>query len=65
MNLLRYFMGAHGDRQSDLADALHLPQSALSSRMNGKTEFRRSEMMIIWKRYDLSAENMLAIFFAS
>lgn len=64
MNLLRYFMGKNGDRQSDLAKALNIPQSALSARMNGKTDFRSSEMKIIWKRYSLNAEDMLAIFFA-
>lgn len=64
MNLLRYFMGEHGDKQSDLAKALDLPQSALSARMNGKTDFRKNEMEIIRKRYSLSAEDLQAIFFA-
>ena len=65
MNLLRYFMSSHGDKQSDLAKALKLPQSALSARMNGHTSFRQTEMNAIRKRYSLSAEDVLAIFFAS
>lgn len=64
INLLRYFMSEHGDKQSDLANALNLPQSALSARMNGKTDFRKLEMDIIRKRYSLSAEDMQAVFFA-
>ena len=65
MNLLRYFMSEHGDLQADLAKALSLPQSALSARMNGKTDFRKSEMEVIRKRYSLSAEDLQAIFFAA
>ena len=65
MNLLRYFMGRHGDKQSDLAKAIGIPQSALSDRMNGKRSFRQDEMNIIRKRYSLSAEQLQAIFFAS
>lgn len=65
MNRLRYFMGKHGDNQAELAKALQLPQSALSARMNGHTEFRQNEMDIIRKRYDLSADELQAIFFAT
>lgn len=65
MNLLRYFMSKHGDKQSDLAKAISLPQSALSERMNGRVSFRQTEMNAIRKRYSLSADDMLAIFFAS
>lgn len=65
MNLLRYFMGINGDNQSTLAEALGMQQSALSARMNGKTDFRKNEMEAIRKRYDLDAEKMQEIFFAS
>lgn len=65
MNLLRYFMGLHGDNQSTLAAAIGLSQSALSARMNGKTDFRKNEMETIRKRYDLDAENIQRIFFAN
>lgn len=64
MNLLRYFMGINGDNQSTLAEALGMQQSALSARMNGKTDFRKNEMEAIRKRYDLDAEQMQEIFFA-
>lgn len=65
MNLLKYFMGKHGDKQADLAEALGMKQSALSSRMTGKVDFRKDEMETIRKRYELSASDMEAIFFAS
>ena len=65
MNMLRYFMGKHGDTQADLAQAIGLQQPALSARMNGHIDFRKDEMNAIRKRYDLTAEEMQAIFFAS
>lgn len=58
-------MAKHGDNQSELAKFLGLTQSALSARMNGHTDFRQKEMNAIRKRYDLSADDMEAIFFAS
>ena len=65
MNLLKYFMGRHGDNQAELAKALGLPQSALSERMNGRRSFRQNEMDTIRKRYGLTAQDMQNVFFAS
>jgi len=65
MHKLRYFMGVNGDNQAGLAKALGLPQSALSARMNGHTEFRQREIDEIRKRYDLTADDLQEIFFAS
>ena len=64
-NLLKFFMGKHGDTQTDLARAINMPQSALSLRMNGHVDFRKNEMEAIRKRYDLTAEQMQEIFFAT
>ncbi len=64
-NLLRYFMSVNGDNQTTLAEALGMQQSALSARMNGKTDFRKNEMEVIRKRYNLDAEKMQEIFFAN
>lgn len=64
-NLLRYFMSVNGDNQTTLAEALGMQQSALSTRMNGKTDFRKNEMEVIRKRYNLDAEKMQEIFFAN
>lgn len=64
-NLLRYFMAKNGDRQKDLAEVLGIPQSALCERMNQRRSFRQEEMNTIRKRYKLSAEDMMSIFFTA
>jgi hypothetical protein len=58
-------MSVNGDNQTTLAEALGMQQSALSARMNGKTDFRKNEMEVIRKRYNLDAEKMQEIFFAN
>lgn len=62
-NKLRAVIVAHGETQEILADALGLPSSALTARMNGTTAFRQNEMDIIKKRYCLNAQQMVEIFF--
>ena len=64
-NLLRFFMGKHGDNQETLANAINMSQSALSERINGKIDFRKKEIEAIRTRYELTAEDLQAIFFAS
>ena len=51
------------ETQSVLAEALGLPVSALNARINGHTEFRRSEINAIRERYHLSPEETINIFF--
>ena len=62
--LLHSIIIAHGDTLGKLADAMGLPQSALSNRMNGKVEFRQNEMNLIKCRYELTPQQMEQIFFA-
>ena len=61
---LKSIMILHGETQSALADAMGLPQSALSARMNGKYDFRQNEINFIRKRYALTDEQTVEIFFA-
>ena len=61
--LLRAEMAKNNDTQKSLAEYLGLPVSALNNRINGKIEFRLSEISRIRRRYSLSAQNTVAIFF--
>lgn len=63
-SLLKSCIAKYNDTQTKLAEYLNLQQSGLSDRINGKTDFRQSEMDAIRKRYSLSAKEMEAIFFA-
>jgi transcriptional regulator with XRE-family HTH domain len=62
-NELKAVMKRNDDSQEKLAEALGLKISGVSDRIRGKTEFRRSEINLIRERYNLSAEETIAIFF--
>ena len=62
-NSLRAVIVKNGDTQAKLAEAMGIPVSALSYRINGKIEFRRNEINFIKNRYHLTAEETDAIFF--
>lgn len=61
--LFNIFMLKNRDTQATLAEAMGLPQSALSVRINGKTEFRQGEINFIRKRWNLSDQETVDIFF--
>ena len=56
-------MKKYGDTQATLGEALGLPQSAISGRINGTIEFKKSEINLIRKRYELSDSDTILIFF--
>ena len=62
-NMLKAQMALHGDNGSDLAEALGIAQSGLSNRLNGKQPFTLAEVQIIIERYNLTPEEVVAIFF--
>lgn len=62
-NELKAVMKRNEDTQEKLADALCLAVSGVNNRINGRVEFRRSEINIIRQRYNLSAEDTVRIFF--
>lgn len=61
--LFKIHMLRNNDTQAILAEVLELPQSAISARINGKTEFRQNEINAIRKRWDLSNTDTVDIFF--
>ena len=56
-------MKLNDDTQEKLAEALGLPISGINARINGRTDFRASEICVIRKRYNLSNEETARIFF--
>ena len=63
-NELKAVMKLNDDTQAELAKALGLQVSNINERINGKIEFRRSEINAIRERYNLSPEETIRIFFA-
>ena len=53
-----------GDTQSELARTLGVTESTLSWKINGKAEFKQSEIKAIVDRYDLTGEEVKSMFFA-
>lgn len=62
-NELKAEMKRNNDTQEKLAEALELSLSGVNDRINGRIEFRRSEINAIRQRYNLSAEDTVRIFF--
>lgn len=60
---LKAKMIINNDIGMTLAKALGISESTLSSKINGKAEFTRSEMAKIKERYQLSPEEIDDIFF--
>ncbi|MBQ1791225.1 MAG: helix-turn-helix transcriptional regulator [Oscillospiraceae bacterium] len=64
-NLLKAEMVKNGDTQTKLAEALGMTTSCLNQRINGSVDFRKNEINEIRKRYHLTAEQTIEIFFAA
>lgn len=60
---LKIEMIKHDDNQEKLAEALDLPISGMNGRINGKIEFRAREISKIIRRYRLTPERAMTIFF--
>jgi plasmid maintenance system antidote protein VapI len=56
-------MAKHSDTQEKLAEALSMQVSGINARINGKIEFRASEISKIVKRYGLTPDETTEIFF--
>lgn len=62
-NILKAVMVRNNDTQEKLAEFLGLQVSGVNARINGKIDFRRSEINAIRARYNLTAEETVEIFF--
>lgn len=61
---LKSVMVLHGDTNKDLAECLGISEVSVSNKINeNNTEFRQGEIAKIKERYNLSAEQVEAIFF--
>ena len=61
--LLKAKMVLFGDTISTLAAALGINRQNASIKINGKRDFKQTEIAMITKRYKLSLEEVAAIFF--
>lgn len=65
INELKAEMVRHGDTGETLADALGITRQTFSKKINDNgAEFNQSEIAAIKTRYNLSPEQLNAIFFA-
>ena len=63
--LLRSIMILHGDTNKDLAQWLGISEQSVSGKINETgTQFKQGEIAKIRDRYDLTAEQVEAIFFS-
>lgn len=60
---LKAVIARNGENQEQLSEAMGMALSALNERINGKREFRCSEIEKIVHRYKLSPEEATDIFF--
>ena len=63
--MLRSLMALNNDTNKDLAACLGISEASISAKMNENgTEFKQGEIAKIKDRYNLTAEQIEAIFFA-
>lgn len=63
MKTLAQTIKEFGDTQEEVAKYLGITQSTLSWKINGKAEFKQSEIKSLAERYLLSPEEIAEIFF--
>lgn len=59
---LRYVIHKNGDTVERLAEDMGLSRSALSAKMNNRTEFRHSEIIHIIRLYKMNRNEIYASF---
>ena len=62
-NLLIYHIKQKGEKIEDLAAVLGIHPMTLREKINGKSEFRQSEIDVIARRYNLTPDEAFKVFF--
>ena len=63
--MLRSIMVLHGDTNRDLAALLNITEQSVSAKINENgTEFKQGEIAKIKEKYNLTADQIEAIFFS-
>lgn len=62
-NLLRSKMVLFNDTNETLAEALNISRQTMSAKINGKVDFKQSEIKTIVERYNLTPEETEQTFF--
>ena len=63
LNLLKYYINEHQDTMLELSNVLGIHYNTLSLKLNGKREFTQSEIKAISERYQLTAVEIVKVFF--
>lgn len=63
--LFKCYMTKNGDSIQTLAEALNIHPVTLYSKVKGEQPFKSPEMSIIVKRWDLTSDEVMAVFFNS
>lgn len=61
--ILRGMMAERGETQADLAAGIGISLSRFNAKLNGKADFTLGEVQAISKRYSLTPDQTVAIFF--
>lgn len=61
-NELKRIMSFRGDKQQDLANWLEISLPTFNLKLNGKYDFKQTEIKKIAERYDLTNEEIKSIF---
>lgn len=62
-NLLKFYMAENNDTMEALSKVLDIHYNTLSLKLSGKREFTQQEIKIISERYNLTAEEVVKVFF--
>lgn len=62
METLNQVMREYGDTQREVAKLLGITESTMSLKVNGKAEFKASEIAVLSERYALTPEEVSQVF---